>query len=549
MSAPFRLRVVDGPQRGQDIAVTGTSLTLGRHESNDIVLDDPRVSRRHARLEVQGDRILVTDLGSANGTRVNGRRIEDAHFVQPGDVLQLGESRLRLEQGQAPALAAPSEVAGLPVPHLIAQLGEQAGQVYPLDRATLTIGRHESCDIVLDDKQASRQHARFYVRDGEVTVTDLGSAHGVKVNGQAITGPTRLNAGDVLLIGTSVLKFEAPASQPSARTVTATIPAAARSSPTYGQGLPLAPPPAPGVAPPVPPHHAPAGAPPLAPPAPPTSRRRPWVVALAGGLAALLLLGSLLGVGTLALRGRLLGQRATPTAAPASTSTSTLAAPPLTGSPPPGSGGANPAPPPPGTTPTLALTPTAPPPGPTTAPTRIGAAPALPPAAAGQPTPGQPATGGRGVLNGRVYTNQRWGFQLTLPTGWTKEEETDSHVTFVNAGRRAAFSIVFGPAGTLQDATQRLRQELQATARLDPAFQPEAVPIDPSGTLGGQPAAKTAAYRYTQSNGIPVTEADVAVVLAGKAAFLFAALAPVNEFDAHVDEFNALLNSVVITGP
>lgn len=73
---------------------TGEASTIGRHAGCALVLDDPTVSRRHASLRFDGDRWLVRDLGSMNGTRVNGWRVEESP-VAPGDTVRFGETVVR----------------------------------------------------------------------------------------------------------------------------------------------------------------------------------------------------------------------------------------------------------------------------------------------------------------------------------------------------------------------------------------------------------------------------------------------------------------------
>jgi pSer/pThr/pTyr-binding forkhead associated (FHA) protein len=68
---------------------------IGRSRSCDLVLRDDSVSRRHVMLAVDGEHVIVTDLGSTNGTLLNGRWITQAE-ARPGDVLQLGEIELHL---------------------------------------------------------------------------------------------------------------------------------------------------------------------------------------------------------------------------------------------------------------------------------------------------------------------------------------------------------------------------------------------------------------------------------------------------------------------
>jgi len=70
---------------------------LGRSREADIVLDDANVSRRHAEVRPSGGSWIVRDLGSTNGVKVNGRRIQGPQSLKPGDVLELGTSRATFE--------------------------------------------------------------------------------------------------------------------------------------------------------------------------------------------------------------------------------------------------------------------------------------------------------------------------------------------------------------------------------------------------------------------------------------------------------------------
>lgn len=69
----------------------------------------------------------------------------------------------------------------------------------------LRIGRGGTCDVLLDDADASREHAQIETHGGEVTLTDLGSSNGTSVNGESLRGPRALEVGDVILIGSSEL--------------------------------------------------------------------------------------------------------------------------------------------------------------------------------------------------------------------------------------------------------------------------------------------------------------------------------------------------------
>jgi pSer/pThr/pTyr-binding forkhead associated (FHA) protein len=77
-------------------ASAAAPVTIGRANDCDCVLADATVSRRHAELRRDGGRWLLRDLGSRNGTRVNGMRVLETTEVHPGDRVALGEARYRL---------------------------------------------------------------------------------------------------------------------------------------------------------------------------------------------------------------------------------------------------------------------------------------------------------------------------------------------------------------------------------------------------------------------------------------------------------------------
>jgi hypothetical protein len=81
---------------GRRRMLSGDHLVLGRSREADLVLDDPNVSRRHAELRREGDRWSIADLGSTNGVKVNGRRVERAE-LDPGDEILLGTLELSFE--------------------------------------------------------------------------------------------------------------------------------------------------------------------------------------------------------------------------------------------------------------------------------------------------------------------------------------------------------------------------------------------------------------------------------------------------------------------
>jgi len=111
MAAPrhVALRFLSGRLRGAVLPVErGSSLVLGRGPGADLVVADDAVSRRHARVCAEGDALVVEDLGSVNGTYVNGARVPRARAGE-GDRLLVGRSLARIVVGDV--LAAPPELA------------------------------------------------------------------------------------------------------------------------------------------------------------------------------------------------------------------------------------------------------------------------------------------------------------------------------------------------------------------------------------------------------------------------------------------------------
>lgn len=80
---------------GASFPLVGSGIVVGRDPRAHIVIDDPSVSRTHVRLDVQGQEVWVEDLGSANGTLVNGVRVSRS-LLRPGDVLNIGDQSLEL---------------------------------------------------------------------------------------------------------------------------------------------------------------------------------------------------------------------------------------------------------------------------------------------------------------------------------------------------------------------------------------------------------------------------------------------------------------------
>ena len=115
----FRLVVRRGPQPNQTYAISKDITTLGRDITNDIVINDRETSRHHLRLQLSAGSVTLEDLGSTNGTFINGKRVSGVTVLQNGDLVGLGETvtlAFEIQRAQE-APAAGSALGGdLPTP-------------------------------------------------------------------------------------------------------------------------------------------------------------------------------------------------------------------------------------------------------------------------------------------------------------------------------------------------------------------------------------------------------------------------------------------------
>ncbi|GMV34827.1 MAG: hypothetical protein DCC59_02950 [Chloroflexi bacterium] len=89
--AQFQFVMRSGPTPGVTFPLEGDQLTIGRDSTNGVAINDAEISRKHARLMFQGGKYVLEDLGSTNGTFVNGQRLAGPVVLKPGDVVSLGE--------------------------------------------------------------------------------------------------------------------------------------------------------------------------------------------------------------------------------------------------------------------------------------------------------------------------------------------------------------------------------------------------------------------------------------------------------------------------
>lgn len=91
--ALFTLQIIEGLERGRILTGLSTPTMIGREDDNEVRLNDERVSRFHAKIQEDAGRVILTDLDSTNGTRVNGHPVQ-MRVLRPGDQLSIGRCLL-----------------------------------------------------------------------------------------------------------------------------------------------------------------------------------------------------------------------------------------------------------------------------------------------------------------------------------------------------------------------------------------------------------------------------------------------------------------------
>ena len=236
----LRLIIEDDEGKTTVVPLIRDEITIGRKEGNTIRLTERNVSRRHARLMRAGESgqpsVIVEDLDSNNGVRLNGDRIAGKCVMRPGDLVQIGDYSLALQHDAPTGLtgdngAARAEEAGdgqtdgqtqvravrpeddvLPEDQrgrLVVVSSNLGGTGFELGRREVIIGRTDENDVVVNHRSISRNHAKIVVRDGAFTIIDLASSNGVKVNGEQFGTVTLVN-GDIIELGHVKLRFVSP---------------------------------------------------------------------------------------------------------------------------------------------------------------------------------------------------------------------------------------------------------------------------------------------------------------------------------------------------
>jgi ABC-type multidrug transport system ATPase subunit len=192
---------------GRDVPIGSAGVVIGRERGCDLVIDGPTISRRHARVFNNPKGSWVEDLGSRNGTSVNGTNVDRQPVrLTSGDRIRVGDEVVIVLAGEETVYADPGTRSPKPTIHA----GPTATQ---LAAKPLTVGRDPANVLKLDDPNISRFHAVIERRSGWVELRDLSSRNGTRVNGRSVSR-IRLENGDQIAIGAYRFRFTGTALTP-----------------------------------------------------------------------------------------------------------------------------------------------------------------------------------------------------------------------------------------------------------------------------------------------------------------------------------------------
>ncbi len=92
----FSITILEGPEKGKKYSFDRVQITIGRTMENDVVLPDRGISRQHVYIRDKGGAYILKDLGSSNGTFLNGKRVEQ-EVLSAGDIISIGQSKIRFD--------------------------------------------------------------------------------------------------------------------------------------------------------------------------------------------------------------------------------------------------------------------------------------------------------------------------------------------------------------------------------------------------------------------------------------------------------------------
>jgi len=243
----FQLKMIVGPMVNQVFDLSEGNMIIGRGHDVQIFIPSPGVSRHHAQLIFASGQFYIEDLGSANGTLVNGQTLTTRRSLNPGDLIALGadtvfeyispstqapkikatelvpdkggmnaypsKAQAPTQLAETPQASSPKTVAyderettqPRPIntpPQITVNIAGESSHIYTLDRPQITIGRERDNDIIIHSGIVSRHHARLEETHGEYQLAVLpGATNDTYLDGELVVEPRLLHHNSVVRIG------------------------------------------------------------------------------------------------------------------------------------------------------------------------------------------------------------------------------------------------------------------------------------------------------------------------------------------------------------
>lgn len=256
----LKLSIQDIEGRTTYVPLKDGEYSIGRDEANTICLTDRNVSRQHARVTAKGGTVWIESVAATYGTRYNNLLLKEKAELFPGDVVEIGDYKVELVSGEkrdnavrdvatsaapakdpaaksapqpqaskgkapdgATAIVNLADISSLlnkdpagastPIPEasqprLIVESENLRGLELRITKTPISIGRmRDPSDLVIDHRSISKEHARLTrLNDGTWQVLDMGSANGIKVNGEPYS-KSEIRSGDRLELGHVAMRF------------------------------------------------------------------------------------------------------------------------------------------------------------------------------------------------------------------------------------------------------------------------------------------------------------------------------------------------------
>jgi len=210
----------------------GWELTIGRGAEADVIVDNTAISRKHTSIKLKDGLYILTDLGSLNGTFVNGKKITGSEYVTKDDEINLGKFKLSIAEGlkqekatsygahpdtedktiivSAKQLAGVEKESGSKKPdhQLILMEGNASPAKISLKgKSSIKIGKAQSCDMILSGMFIA--DAQFYIvnHNDKYKIIQQRSWSKTYINGTKIKEEQLLHKGDIIKVRSTKIRF------------------------------------------------------------------------------------------------------------------------------------------------------------------------------------------------------------------------------------------------------------------------------------------------------------------------------------------------------